>query len=229
MTGRNGSDLRLGFIFDLDGTIVDSTAHYRATWEEFIREFGAKDDPDSFVRRATRENLEILLGEDATPQRVEQEAARHAASGNAKMRANGIQAHEGVLELIRELHDAGFKLALATAAERSNAEWTLERLGIRKYFDAVVVDRDVAFGKPAPDIYLEALRRLDVDRARCAVMEDSSTGIGAAKAAGLMVIAVVTTHSRLELEQAGADWIVDRATALSAADVTRFIVRGEHA
>lgn len=224
MAKRNDRDQELGFIFDLDGTIVDSTAHYRAAWQEFIEEFGSDEDPDSFLRRATRENLTQLLGEDATPQMIEQTAARHAARGNAKMRADGVQAHDGVVELVRDLHANRFKLALATAAERSNAEWTLQELGIRELFDTIVVDRDVARGKPAPDIYLEALRRLNLESNQCAVMEDSATGIRAARAAGLRVIAVETTHARHELEQAGANLIITRATELTTQDVVRFIL-----
>jgi beta-phosphoglucomutase len=213
----------LSFIFDLDGTIVDSTAHYRETWAEFIRDFGADDDPDLYVRRATRENLRHLLGENASENEVEQQAARLAQSGNSKMRASGIQAHDGVVELIRDLHAYRVHLALATAAESSNAEWTLEQLGIRQLFDAIVVDKDVAQGKPAPDVYVEAMRRLGTDPRHCAVMEDSTTGVRAAKAAGLRVIAVLTTHSRRELTEAGADRIVDRATELTAQDVIAFI------
>lgn len=214
---------KLGFIFDLDGTIVDSTAHYRETWEEFISEYGADDDAELYLKRATRENLRVLLGENATAQELEQEAQRHAESGNAKMRSKGVVAHDGVLELIHALHARGVKIGLATAAEKSNAEWTLKQLEISGYFDAVVVDRDVAHGKPAPDIYLEAMKRLGVDAAHCAVMEDSATGIRAAKAAGLRVIAVITTHARFELAQAGADLIVERATALTETDVIQFI------
>jgi beta-phosphoglucomutase len=214
----------LGFIFDLDGTIVDSTAHYRETWAELIREFGAEDDPEAYLRRATRDNFRVLLGEDVAEHELEHHVTRQAAMSNTKMRGRGVQAHDGILELVQALHARGVKIALATAAERSNAEWTLEQLSIRQLFEAVVVDQDVARGKPAPDIYLKALERLGVDASHCAVMEDSATGIRAAKAAGLRVIAVVTTHSRRELQQAGADRIVERAIELSADDVIQIIL-----
>lgn len=214
---------KLAFIFDLDGTIVDSTAHYRETWAEFIREFGVEDDPDLYVRRATRENLRLLLGQGADPHELERYAARHAQAGNSKMRASGIRPHDGVVELIKGLHVYGVHLALATAAEKSNAEWTLQELGIRELFDTLVVDQDVALGKPAPDVYLEALNRLDTAPDHCAVMEDSATGVQAAKAAGLRVIAVLTTHSRRELTQAGADRIIDRATDIGAQEIIDFI------
>ncbi len=222
-------DNMIGFIFDLDGTIVDSTAHYRATWAELIQEFGADDDPELYLGRATRDNFRALLGKDVAAQELEHHVARQAEIGHSKMRAHGVQAHDGVLELLRGLHERGVKIGLATAAERRNAEWTLEQLGVRELFDAVVVDRDVARGKPAPDIYLKALERLGVDAQHCAVLEDSATGVRAAKTAGLRVIAVITTHSRRELEQAGADKIVERATELSADDVIEFIRGTEHA
>lgn len=213
-----------GFIFDLDGTIVDSTAHYRETWAELLDEFGANDDPEAYLGRSTRENFRALLGEDVTDKELERHVARQAALGASKMRSRGVQAHDGILDLIRGLHMRGVKLGLATAAERSNAEWTLKELGIRELFDAVVVDRDVAQGKPAPDIYREAMRRLGVTTEHCAVMEDSLTGLDAAKGAGLRVIAVVTTRSRRELEQAGADRVVERANELDAEDIIQFIM-----
>lgn len=216
--------MTLGFIFDLDGTIVDSTAHYRETWAELLREFGAAgDDPEPFLGRSTRENFRLLLGNDVAEHEMEDHVARQAEIGKAKMRANGVQAHDGVVELIRDLKMRGVKLAIATAAERSNTEWTLQQLGIRDAFDTIVTDQDVARGKPAPDVFVEALRRLDVDASHCAVMEDSATGVRAAKAAGLRAIAVLTTHSRRELQNAGADRIIARATELNADDVIQFM------
>lgn len=219
----NPSQFPLAFIFDLDGTIVDSTAHYRETWAELIREYGVDDDPEHFLRRATRDNFRYLLGEDVSEEQVEEHVAHQAAIGNAKMRAGGVQAHPGILELLQELRARHVKLAIATSAERSNAEWTLKQLNILDAFDAVIVDQDVEHGKPAPDVYLKAMERLGVDARHSAVMEDSATGVRAAKAAGLRVIAVVTTHSRRELEQAGADKIVERATELNADMIIQFI------
>lgn len=217
--------MRLGFIFDLDGTVVDSTAHYRETWAELIKEFGAEGDPDVYLGRPTRDNFRELLGEAVPEPEMEKHVTRQAQIGNAKMRARGVQAHDGILDLIQGLYARGLKLAIATAAEKSNVEWTLTELGIREMFDAVVTDQEVGHGKPAPDVYLEAMSRLGVDARHCAVMEDSVTGIQAAKAAGLRVIAVVTTHSRRQLEQTGVEQIVERATELDADKVIRFILQ----
>lgn len=213
-----------GFIFDLDGTIVDSTALYRETWAELLRDFHSDDEPEPYLRRATRENFRLLLGNNVAEPDLERYVARQAQISNKKMQQHGVQPHTGMPELIAGLGKLGVKLAIATAAERGNAEWTLVQLGIRQYFSEIVVDRDVARGKPAPDIYVEAMRRLGVDSAHCAAMEDSATGVRAAKAAGLRVIAIVTTHSRRELEQAQADRIIESAQELSPAALKHFIV-----
>lgn len=214
---------RYGFIFDLDGTIVDSTAHYRATWAELIAEFGTDHEPEHFLRRNTRDNFRELFGGAIADDELERHVARQAHIGKTKMRAHGVEMHDGILELLHALKQRGVKLAVATSAERSNAEWTLNALGIRELFDAVVTDQDVERGKPAPDVYREALRQLNLDARQCAAMEDSASGIHAARGAGLRVIGVITTHARVELEQAGAAKIVASARDLSAHDVLYFI------
>jgi HAD superfamily hydrolase (TIGR01509 family) len=214
----------LGFIFDLDGTIVDSTASYRETWAELLRDLQSDDEPEHYLRRATRDNFRLLLGNSVAEPDLERYVARQAQISNRKMQQRGVQAHPGVQELIAGLYKLDVKLAIATSAERGNTEWILEQLGVRQFFSEIVVDRDVARGKPAPDIYIEAMRRLGVDSAHCAAMEDSATGIRAAKGAGLRVIAVVTTHSRRELEQAHADRIVESAEELSASEIKQYIL-----
>lgn len=212
-----------GVIFDLDGTLVDSTAHYRATWAELIGELGAEGNADEYVRRETRENARLLLGREREESELDEFAAMQAARARSRMNAQGVAAHPGMVELVKELHARGVRLAVATAAERENAEWTLEQLGLRGRFETVVVDRDVERGKPAPDIYREALRRLDLGAEKCVVIEDSAMGVRAARAAGLRAIAVVTTHSASELAEAGAIDIIPDTATLTADQVLQFV------
>ena len=96
----------------------------------------------------------------------------------------------GVRELLLQLRDAGIAAAIASSAPARWVVGAVERLGIRPLFDAVVTGDEVAHRKPAPDVYLEAARRLGVDPARSVAIEDSEPGITAACAAGMKVIAI---------------------------------------
>ena len=96
----------------------------------------------------------------------------------------------GVRELLVQLRDAGVAAAIASSAPARWVVGAVDRLGIRPLFDAVVTGDEVARRKPAPDVYLEAARRLGVDPARSVAIEDSEPGITAACAAGMKVIAI---------------------------------------
>lgn len=215
----------LGFIFDLDGTILDTTHYYRKAWEDLIREFDAPYDADELLKHSARDGIRKMLGEDFPSDQLEQQVARQAGMGLARMRTEGVAAHDGIPELIAALHACGVRLAIATLAEPENTTFPLGLLGLADYFDAIVTDADVSRSKPFPDVYLKALERLDMSAENCAAMEDAPNGVLAAKAAGLKVIAVETTHSRWSLEQAGADRVVNRADELTADEVIRFITR----
>jgi HAD superfamily hydrolase (TIGR01509 family) len=112
----------------------------------------------------------------------------------------------GVRELLAALHQAGIPLAIASSAPARWVVGAVERLGVRPLFDAIVTGDEVAHRKPAPDVYLEAARRLGADPARSIAIEDSSPGITAARAAGMKAIAI-------------PHWLTERHD-LSAADLT---------
>ena len=103
----------------------------------------------------------------------------------------------GVRELLAKARAAGWRTALGTGSDRARITPRLAHQGLLELFDAIVTRADVARGKPAPDIFLEAARLLDVEPADCVVLEDSPHGCEAALAAGMRVIAcpsVVTAH-----------------------------------
>ena len=112
----------------------------------------------------------------------------------------------GVQELLTMLREAGVPAAIASSAPARWVVGAVERLGIRPLFDAVVTGDEVARRKPAPDVYLEAARRLGVPPARSIAIEDSGPGIAAARAAGMKAVAI-------------PHWLTERHD-LSAADLT---------
>jgi HAD superfamily hydrolase (TIGR01509 family) len=219
--------LSFGFVFDFDGTIVDSMGHYRRVWEDLLRESGSDEDPAAYLARSTRDNFRQLFGPDLGEEELEAHVRRQAAMSLERIRTEGAMLNEGIRELIRDLRRHGFKLAVATAAERSTVDWTLGKLALAPEFEAIVTDRDVNLGKPHPAVYVEAARRLELDPLRCAALEDSPTGVRAARDAGLYAIGLLGMHSRSALSKAGADWIVGSALELSASRVAEWIEERE--
>jgi HAD superfamily hydrolase (TIGR01509 family) len=100
---------------------------------------------------------------------------------------------DGAVEAVQRLAPA-FPLAVASSSNRPLIEAVLEGAGIAPLFQVVVSSEEVARGKPAPEVYLEATRRLGLQPARCAAVEDSSNGLRAAHAAGMRVIALPNEH-----------------------------------
>jgi beta-phosphoglucomutase len=212
---------QLAFIFDLDGTLIDTTAYYRQVWEEFIRELESDLTADHLLAHSAREGLRQMLGKRATKAMLDAHVLRQAQRGREIMAQRGVRAHRGIPELIAGLRARGVRLGLATLAERENAEFPLEQLGILDHFDGIVANDQVTHGKPHPEVYLKVLEKMQVRAENCAAMEDAPQGVAAAQAAGLRVIAVTNTHSRAQLQN--ADWIIGSAADVSADDIIKFI------
>jgi HAD superfamily hydrolase (TIGR01509 family) len=113
----------------------------------------------------------------------------------------------GVVEFVAECRHRGLKIAVASSADAIKVRGNLQEIGLPpETFDAVVDGTLVTRKKPAPDIFLEACRRLDLDPASCLVVEDAVAGVAAAKAAGARCLAVTTSFPPEQLAQ--ADWVV---------------------
>ena len=178
-------------IFDMDGVLLQSEEVWDAVREEYVRERGGRYDAD--VQRA-------MMGMSST----EWSRYLHDVAGvvdepgeiNAEVVRRMLAAYKEHLPLISGAVDAvrrvaaHFPLGLASSSNRELIDVALEQAGLDPYFAATVSSEEVAHGKPAPDVYLEAARRLDVDPQRCAAVEDSHGGIRSAKAAGMRVVAI---------------------------------------
>ena len=191
-------------IFDNDGTLVDSTGSVVRSWVRWAQEHEV--DPQQLDGFHGVPAASII--ETVAPQLDPATAfARIEALEMADV--EGVVALPGVLAAVADLADV--PVAVATSATRGLAAVRLEAAGIE--IDEVVTIDDVTRGKPAPDPFLEAARRLGVDPADCLVCEDAPSGVAAAKEAGCAVLAVTTTTPASGL--AGADLVVE-----SLADVT---------
>ena len=208
-------------VFDFDGVILDTEAPIFRAWNE---EFEAHGCPLLTVEEWSAEigtvqglDLLALLRERAT---VEVDA--DAVAARRRARRDELLAQEALLEGVEtwldDAREAGIALAIASSSEAGWVEPHLERLGVRHRFAHLACYRPGGRAKPAPDLYLAACAALGVAPAEALAIEDSPNGIAAAKAAGLVCVAV--PHGLTEsLDLSSADVVVPSLASVSLGEI----------
>jgi beta-phosphoglucomutase family hydrolase len=188
--------MKPAFIFDMDGTIVDNMAFHTDSWLAFFARRGKTYDPDAFFRETAgaqgREILRERLGADIP----EDEIAVLAQEKDVLYReiyGPHRSAIQGFEDFVAAARGQGVRLAVATSAPPANIVFTLDELDLRRHFDAVVGAADVARGKPHPDVFLEAAKKLGAAPSDCIVFEDAPMGVEAARRAGMRAVVITTT------------------------------------
>jgi len=198
-----------GAIFDMDGVLVDShPAHMRA-WTRLLESLGKPVSNDGMLfileGRKREEILKYFLG-DLTPEQV----ATFGKQKEALFREESekIDTIRGTRELLDELSRASLPVAVASCGGRARVEHLLEKLRLKKYFRTVVTGDDVKEGKPDPTIFLRAASELKLSPQDVLALEDSVSGVQAAKAAGMNCLGIADSARSAELLRAGADHVV---------------------
>ncbi len=210
------SDSLMGVIFDLDGVLVDTGWAHKQSWYDLAEKEGFSMTDEFFYSTFGMQNYQIipmLLGRDASSGEVGQ-LSDWKEQRYRKLIAEKLAPSEGAKSLLIDLKNEDFLLAVGSSAPRANLELVLERTDLQDYFDAYVTGQDVTNGKPAPDTFLKAAKKLSLGANRCVVVEDAVQGVEAGKAAGMQVVAVTTTRKRIDLQR--ADIIVDSLAQLQA-------------
>jgi HAD superfamily hydrolase (TIGR01509 family) len=186
-----GSGAIEAVVFDLDGVLLDSESAWVELKKEFTEESGgqwkesAEWDMLGMSSTEWSRYMHDELRVPVPPERISSEVADRLVERYRRR----LPLLPGAIEAVRSL--AGeWPLALATSSNRNVIDLVLEKSGLADAFTATVSSEEVARGKPAPDVYLEAAGQLSVDPGRCAAIEDSTNGIRSARAAGMAVIAV---------------------------------------
>ena len=188
-------------LFDMDGVLADSTPAVARVWAGWAREHGF--DPDVVVKMAHgRPSISTIreLLPHADHAAEDREVERREISD-----VEGVIALPGAMELLQALPLN--RWAIVTSCTRELAGVRIDAAGLPKP-KHLVTATDVRRGKPDPEPYLKGAQILGVPAAECVVIEDAPAGIRAGKAAGARVVALRTTASDAELQEAGADWIV---------------------
>jgi len=191
-------------IFDMDGVISASNPYHRRAWQAVCRKHGLRVADSKFSKIYGRINAEIV--EYLFGHRLPKEEIKRYAAEKEKIyrRSYGprVKSVAGLLAFLEKLKRTGVKRAVATSAPTQNVRMILRGTGAGRYFKIVVDSTGIKRGKPHPDIFLQAAKKLGVPPRRCVVIEDSMAGIEAAHRARMKVVGITTTHSRKELSHA---------------------------
>jgi HAD superfamily hydrolase (TIGR01509 family) len=179
-------------VFDMDGVLVDTEHLWDEVREALTAEWGGRYTPEAQEAMMGMSSLEWsrylheTVGLREPPDVINAEVVRRML----QRYETELPVVQGAVDAVRRLHDDGLTLAVASSSNRELIDRVLRRLDLTGLFEATVSSEEVARGKPAPDVYLEAARRLGVDPERCAAIEDSHSGIASARAAGMRVVAI---------------------------------------
>lgn len=185
---------RFAFIFDMDGTLVDSMLFHFQTWLETFRELGV----DVSLEQLQKANMGVisevirrLLGEDTTDAEI-RKIAMLKEERFKKVYKPHMKLLPGLSKFLMSAQTAGIPMAIGTSAMYGNIDYVVDNLDLRQFFDAYVGDEDVQRGKPDPETFLLAAERLGMSADQCIVFEDSRSGIEASRRAGMKTIHVAT-------------------------------------
>jgi beta-phosphoglucomutase-like phosphatase (HAD superfamily) len=190
------------FIFDMDGTMIDSMPWHARSWVTFAERHGVKLDVGEILARTTgrtgtesmRELFERELSDAECQAMVHEKEEIYRA-----MFSDNFTEVAGFTAFARAAVARGLKVAVGTAGDRHNIEFAMSRLKMDPLPLAIVGGDEGFSGKPTPAIFLEAARRIGVAPERCIVFEDAPFGIEAARRGGMRAVAVCSTHTAAEL------------------------------
>ena len=205
-----GTTPRAGLLFDLDGTLAQTEHLHHAAFNGLLALYGRSLDHPTFLRHVSgRSNDDITAylfpDLDADERR---RLAEDKERGFRELAAAGVELTPGAESLLDWVRTRGVATGLVTNAPRENADLMVAVLGLREAFDVVICGTELERSKPHPDPYLAALDALGLDAAQALAIEDSMTGITAARAANLDVVALASSSTAASIANSGASLIV---------------------
>jgi HAD superfamily hydrolase (TIGR01509 family) len=209
-------------VFDLDGVLIQSEEVWDEVRKRYVRERGGRYDAETQRAMMGMSSIEWsrylheTAGVPDEPAAINDEVVQLMLDAYRERLPLIAGAREAVMRLAQD-----FPLAVASSSNRPLIDGVLEGAGLTRYFAATVSSEEVARGKPAPDVYLEAARRLGIAPERCAAVEDSHGGIRSAKGAGMRVLTIPNpTYPPDPDSLAQADVVLDSLDELTAAVVS---------
>jgi beta-phosphoglucomutase len=215
-----------GFIFDMDGVLVDSMPFHVEAWVQVLGQQGVHKTREEFLRDLAGKTNRAILRRWFGPTFPDADMAALEARKETLYRRlyrPALKPLDGLLDFLAAATRLGIPMAVATAAGRANRGFVLDGLGIRQYFTAAVGPEEVPDGKPHPGMFLRAAEHLGLPPARCLVFEDALAGVEAATRAGMKAVALTTSRTAPEFDawpavvQTAPDFTALRPDALLSA------------
>lgn len=204
-------------IFDMDGTItLTEQLHFKAFSEVFrahgVNDFTFEEEQIKYAGSGSKNIFTKVFAERGVtvlPEELEQCVSEKRELYKKIVQESEIPLVAGVKEFVEKMDHHGLKRIIATGNSDLDAvRFILEKVGLLKFFPDILSISEVPRGKPFPDVFVEAAKRMGCAKNECVVLEDAINGVEAAKAAGIRCIALATTTSREDLLKAGADVVV---------------------
>jgi beta-phosphoglucomutase family hydrolase len=193
---QNYSRSYKAFLFDLNGTMINDMPYHIRAWHRILTDLGAQISLERMKEECYGKNEELV--ERIFPGRFSE--AEKTAMGLAKEEKyrevfkKDLRLIQGLHDLLHELHKAGIKIAIGTAAVMGNVDFVLDGVDIRHYIDAIVSADDVQMSKPHPETFLKCAEALGVAPEDCLVFEDAPKGVECAFNARMDCVVITTLH-----------------------------------
>jgi beta-phosphoglucomutase len=195
-------------IFDMDGVLIDSNPTHKIALKQFCKQHG-----QDLTEQQLRDKIYGRTNKDWIPNVFPGiDAATLQKYGDEKealfrqLYEKEIKPLNGLVSFLKMLDQYKIPRAIGTSAPRENVDFTLDKTGIKNYFEIILDEKFVTKGKPDPEIYTKCVAELKLPAEKCIVIEDSLSGVQAGKAAGCKVIGVTTTHTAEELSD--TDYVI---------------------
>lgn len=212
-----------GVIFDMDGVLVNNmSVHFEAfaaMAERYNLSSKQEMDFSHLNGRGNDDIINALFPQHIVAQKGVEALAAEKETLYREIYAPKIRPTEGLCDLLKELANNNIRCAVGSSGPRVNVEFVLEKCNITPYFNVAISGDMVTKCKPDPEIFLTAAERLGLKPEECLVFEDAISGIRAAQAAGMKVIALTSSHTLEQLQEAIPDKIIEDFRGITMSDI----------
>ncbi len=221
------ANAEIAVIFDMDGVLIDTFEAHFESWKIVTRQDQTEMTRQQFAEtfgRTSREIIAYLWPEKAGDAAAVSDFDNRKEEAFRQIISEKFPPMPGVIELLTSLASEGILMAVGSSAPPENVALVIEKLAASDLFAALVTGRDVTRGKPDPQVFLLAAKRLGVPPERCVVVEDAPMGLKAARAAGMQCVGMAST-GRIRGQLSDADLVVDSLTELTPEVFRRLVAR----